>query len=433
MHIKTKLNLLLALAAFCGIASAQTGLSSIQDTLFRADGTRFTGTLNIHWSTFDAANIGTIVQQSRTVQVVNGNLQIQLTPNAGASSPANIYTVNYQSDGFEQFSETWTVPISSGSLRVADVRTGTTTSSGSSAGNQTPIVESSVVGLVADLALRPVKGAGFGTGAVAVINQNGQIETVVGNVGDCVFSDGTTGPCGGQASMFFDAEVPGGIVDGSNDTFTLSNPPSGSSLQLFRNGMYMKAGFDYTLTGSGVQFAAGAVPQPLDTLVANYRVDPASNVGNITGPGVHASGVAQILCNANGHTNSRNISTSLGSCDVPAAAMKPGDRIEIRFAYAHTGTASGFDVSLNWGSTILLSRHGGQQDIAFAGQADASISSAGAQVTIQSWGTILSFLPGILDSTVQNGLKIDLRGSVSNPGSDTIGLTSYTVLRYPAN
>ncbi len=431
--MKTKLQVFLAIAAFCGIASAQTGLSTIQDTLFRADGTRFTGTLYIQWSTFDASGIGTIVQQSRSVPVVNGNLQIQLTPNAGAQSPANTYIVNYQSDGFEQFSETWTVPLSGTPLRVADVRTGATSNSSSSAGNQTPIVESSVVGLVSDLAQRPVKGAGFGTGAVAVINQNGQIETVVGNVGDCVFSDGTTGPCGGQPSLFYDAEVPGGIVDGSNTSFTLANPPSGASLQLFRNGLYMKAGFDYTLTGSGIQFATGAVPQPLDTLVANYRVDPASNIGNISGPGVHASGLAQVLCNANGHSNNRNISASLGSCDIPSAAMNPGDRIEIRFAFAHTGTASGFDVSVNWGNTVLLSRHGGPQDVAFAGQADASMSSAGAQITSQSWGTVLPFLPGILNAPVQSGLKIDLRGSVSNEGSDIIGLTSYTVLRYPAN
>jgi len=98
----------LALAALCGLAfiqagQAQTGLTTIQDTLFEADGTRFSGTLTIQWSTFDAVNIGTIVQQSRTVSVINGNLLVQLTPNAGAPSPANIYTVHYQSDGDQQF------------------------------------------------------------------------------------------------------------------------------------------------------------------------------------------------------------------------------------------------------------------------------------------------------------------------------------------
>src|SRR5206468_1481687 len=129
----------------------------------------------------------------------------------------------------------------------ADVRTGKIASGGTTAGNQTPILESTVVGLLADLSQRPVKGPGFGTGSVAVINNDGQIETAVGSLGDCVFVDGTTGPCGsGSEPVFVDAETPGGLVDGSNRTFTLANAPEGSSLMLFRNGIYTKAGFDYT-------------------------------------------------------------------------------------------------------------------------------------------------------------------------------------------
>ena len=93
---------MLLLAAFCGLAWSQTGLTTIQDTLYKADGTRFNGTLTINWSTFDATNIGTIVQQSRTAQVVNGNLLVQLVPNATATPPAKVYTVNYQSDGNRQ-------------------------------------------------------------------------------------------------------------------------------------------------------------------------------------------------------------------------------------------------------------------------------------------------------------------------------------------
>lgn len=420
-----------AIAALCGIAFAQTGLTTIQDTLFRADGTRFTGTVTIHWSTFDANNIGTIVQQSKSVQVQNGNLQVQLAPNAGAPPPANSYTVQYQSDGLEQFTETWTVAASGQPLRVADVRTGMITTSTAVTGNQTPIVESSVVGLVADLAQRPVKGAGFGTGSVATINQNGQIETVVGNVGDCVYADGTTGPCGSPSAMFFDAETPAGLVDGTNDTFTLANPPSGSSLLLFRNGMNMKAGFDYSLNGSTVQFVPGAIPQPMDTLVANYRVDPSANIGNLTSPPQHNSTLAQVLCSANGTTNTHATAMSLGSCDIPAAALRPGDRIEVRFTFSHTGNASGFDAQLNWGSRTVLARHGGTQDAAVAGQAEASLSSAETQVTVQSWGTVLSFLPGIVSVPTQNGVKVDFQGAVTKEGSDSIALTSYTVLRYP--
>jgi hypothetical protein len=437
--------MIMTAAALCGLAFAQTGLTTIQDTLFKADGTRFSGTLTIQWSTFDSTVAGTVVQQSKSVPVVNGNLQVQLVPNAGAPAPANVYTVHYQSEGSQQFTESWTIPPSVQALTVAAVRTGMIVSSGGSASNSTPIVESAVVGLVTDLAQRPTKGPGFGLGSVAVINQNGQIETASGDVGDCVFVDGTAGPCGSEASAFFDGEIPGGLVDGSNTTFTLANPPSGSSLSLFRNGMYMLAGQDYTLTGSSLEFTPGfPPPQPGDTLVASYRIDPSA--GSLSGiAGAIAAGpapgsgegqsvvMAQVLCSANGRSIGAAAWTSLGSCDIPASRLNPGDRVEVRFNFAHTGSASEFDIQVSWGITTILARHGGRQDAAVVGQAEASLSAAATQVTVESWGTVLGFLPGIVSSPVQSGLRVDLLGQVTNPGSDSISLTGYTVLRYPGH
>jgi hypothetical protein len=437
--------ILLAATVFTGPAFAQTGLTTIQDTLFKADGTRFSGTLTIQWSTFDATNIGTIVQQSKSVDVLNGNLQVQLVPNAGAQAPANIYTVHYQSDGNQQFIETWSVPASATPVTVAAVRTGTLVSAvgGTAAGNSTPIVESAVINLVSDLAQRPVKGPGFGTGSVAVINQSGQIETAVGDVGECVYVDGTAGPCGSQGSQFFDAEIPGGIVDGTNNTFTLANPPSGTSLALFRNGLYMLNNFDYTLSGQTITFVAGGVPQPADTLVASYRIDPGSTSdvvsSNVSSRLVKSATsavrtvTAQVLCSSGGRSNSTAAFMSLGGCDVPAASLKAGDRIEVRFNFAHTGTASAYDLTVNWGSTTVLARHGSKQDSAVAGQAEAAIGGTGAQISVQSWGTALGFLPGISSSPVQAGLRVDFQGRLSTAGSDTVGLTNFTVLRYPGN
>ena len=428
----------LAAALFCGVGFTQTALTTIQDTLFKADGTRFTGTLTIQWSTFDAANIGTIVQQSKVVDVVNGNLYVQLVPNSGAQPPANIYTVSYQSDGSQQFTESWTVPLSATPLTVASVRRGMLTSTGStggSAGNQAPIVESAVVGLVNDLR-SDLKGPGFGSGSVAVINRNGQIEAATGDPGSCVYIDGTTGPCGGQQSHFFDAEIPGGIVDGSNTTFTLANAPSGSSLMLFRNGLYMLSGFDYNLNGSTVTFVPANVPQPMDTLVASYRIDPtASNVVSLVAAAtpLHNTVLAQVVCSGNGTSNNTAGFSSLGACEIPAAALNAGDRIEIRFNFIHTGTVSGFDLAVNWGSVSILARHGATQDPAVAGTAEAAITASGAQISVQSWGTVLTFLPGIISSPVQSGLKVDFQGRISTPGNDSLTLASYTILRYPGN
>ncbi|HVV45304.1 MAG TPA: hypothetical protein VHC72_08850, partial [Bryobacteraceae bacterium] len=275
------------LPVLCGIAAGQNPLTTIQDTLFNADGARYNGTLIIRWSTFDTENPGTIIQQSKTVQVVNGNLLVQLAPNNTAQPPANLYNVFYHSDGNQQYTETWTVPPSATALKVAQVRTGggVNGSGDGSAGGLTGTPESTITNLVSDLNARPIKGPGYGTGAVAVVNQDGQIETVIGNLGDCVFVDGTTGPCTAGLTLpsFVNGEVPSGQINGLNTTFTLANSPAASSLLLFRNGLLLQAGVDYALNGSTIQFTASAIPQPNDTLSAQYRVDPGTG---ITDPGL---------------------------------------------------------------------------------------------------------------------------------------------------
>lgn len=291
---------ILLVSVLCGIISAQSGLTTIQDTLFDADGARYNGTLNIQWSTFDTTNPGTIVQQSKTVQVANGNLMVQLAANNTATPPANVYTVLYQSDGDQQYTETWSVPFSTTPLKITQVRVGTVSGGGAASGlgGGVATTESQVTNLVSDLNARPIKGPGFGTNSVAVVDQNGQIETVVGNPGDCVFVDGTTGPCSNVVlPSFVTAEIPGGAVDGTNGIFTLANAPSGTSLMLFRNGLLLNPGADYSLSGSTIQFASPAVPQPQDALVAAYRLDSglgssgSSNGGSGTGgTGVNGCG-----------------------------------------------------------------------------------------------------------------------------------------------
>jgi len=46
---------------------------------------------------------------------------------------------------------------------------------------------------------------------------------------------------------------------------------------------------------------------------------------------------------------------------------------------------------------------------------------------------VLTLLPAIVTSPLQNGVQINLRADVSKPGSDTVTLTNYTVLRYPSH
>jgi hypothetical protein len=78
---------------------------------------------------------------------------------------------------------------------------------------------------------------------------------------------------GGSGAAFVDNETPSGAINGSNAAFTLAQSPNpAASLFMVRNGVVLLAGgVDYTLTGSAVAFASGAIPQTGDTLRAWYR------------------------------------------------------------------------------------------------------------------------------------------------------------------
>src|SRR5579864_5863611 len=254
------------------MVQAQPRLTTIEDTLYKADGTRFNGLVIISWNSFEADNLANIVSQSLTVKVVDGNFRVLLAPTTD-SNPPTYYSVKYNSEGKVQFEETWVVGAVSTPLRIRDVRASVSSPNPVQPPSQTPIRETDVVGLTGDLGLRPVRGPGFSPGRAAMINSAGGIDAVIGNPSDCVLVDGTTGPCGGNGPVFVDGEILTGIIDGANGTFTLANPPNpATSLVLFRNGMAQKPAIDFTLTASTVQFLAGAIPQPGDTLLAWYRL-----------------------------------------------------------------------------------------------------------------------------------------------------------------
>jgi hypothetical protein len=54
--------------------------------------------------------------------------------------------------------------------------------------------------------------------------------------------------------------------------FTLSQTPSPTtSLEIYRNGLLLSAGVDYTLSGPVITFIT-VVPQSGDTLICSYRI-----------------------------------------------------------------------------------------------------------------------------------------------------------------
>lgn len=59
-------------------------------------------------------------------------------------------------------------------------------------------------------------------------------------------------------------ETPGGTINGINDMFTTSL--AYSFILLFRNGQELKAGVDYTYSGTTITIAAGQIPDTGDSL-----------------------------------------------------------------------------------------------------------------------------------------------------------------------
>src|SRR5438270_617958 len=319
-------------------------LSTIQDTLYKADGTRFNGIVTVTWSSFLTGDQAPIGAQGATIQVVNGELRVQLAPTTTAT-PGTNYSVVYSSQGKFQFGETWAVPPSTSVLRIRDVRVST----GAVIGPPpvvTGVAITDVTGLVNELAARPVKGPAFASSRAAVINSLGAIDAASGNPGDCVRVDGTSGACGtsgngGPLPSFSDNEIPSGLVNGVNTSFTLLYAPSpDTSILLFRNGLRMTKGIDYTTSGNSINFLTVSTPQAGDVLSASYRYG---------GAGSSASPAPQVLCSSVGQGTRSTAATVLGTCVISSGTLASGDRVEIRSDYSHEGTSSGFTVQIAWG------------------------------------------------------------------------------------
>lgn len=421
-----------------GWSAAAPALTTIQDVLYKADGMPFNGTLNISWTSFEAADSSDIVTQMTTVNVIGGNLRVQLVPSSTAT-PAIVYTVTYNSDGLVQFQENWSVPPSATPLRVRDVRVATPSNStggstGSTSGNgnglNSAIPESQVTGLVADLGIRPVKGPLFAAGRTAVVDASGLLEAATGNATDCMHVDGSSGPCGAGTPSFVDGDLLSGIVDGNNTSFTLTAVPAPqSSLSLYRNGVLQEPSLDYTAAGNSIQFLTASTPQPGDTLLASYRTAASSGA---TTPAFSGYSTVQVLCSGSGATVNSSTLISLGSCSIPAGLLAQGDRIEIRFDYAHGGSEGGFSIEAHWGNTVIVHRDATSAETLAAGRADAGVLASNAQLSSETWGTTLAFSANavIAGDAYANGLTINFMGLLAN-GADTLTLNNFTVVRIP--
>ena len=418
---------LLAAMAAATLAAAQPALTIIQDTLYRADGTRFNGTLFITWSAFQAGDTSNIATSNLTVPIISGVLKVSLVPTTNASGGAQ-YNVTFNSRGINQFTQVWAVPPSTLPLRVKDVLVSQGSVVGPAPITSSPVQISDVTGLQNELNIRPLKGAGFNIGRAAVINQSGQIDAASGNLSDCVKVDGSSGPCSGTglSPSFSDAETPQGTVDGSNTTFTLAfSPAPAASLDLRLNGLSLLSGVDYLLANNLVTFFLSSTPQPGDSLTAYYRYASSSNPNSIA---------SEVVCSSIGQVTSQTADSRLGSCTIAPNVLGPGDRLEIRFDYLHTGTTQAFSATVKVGSTVVMSRTGAALESALVGNVGFSIGQGGQVWNAQSWTSTPaeSLTVGTAAESLTAPLTIDFRGNLLAGATDLLNLVDFTVLRHPA-
>lgn len=122
IHIGRALAAISIALAFALAALAQSVTTTVQGTVYLANGQPATGTVQIQWPTFTTAAGQTITAGSTTVTLgSSGSLSVNLAPNQGATPAGLFYTVTYYLSNGATNTEYWVVP-SAASATLAQVR-----------------------------------------------------------------------------------------------------------------------------------------------------------------------------------------------------------------------------------------------------------------------------------------------------------------------
>jgi hypothetical protein len=106
-----------------GCPAQSPTLTTITDTVYRADGSAAAGTLLISWPAFTTADGHAVAAGHTSVTLgANGSFGVQLAPNAGAVPSGVVYTVVYQLTDGTVKSQSWSVGTTSPET-IAQVRT----------------------------------------------------------------------------------------------------------------------------------------------------------------------------------------------------------------------------------------------------------------------------------------------------------------------
>src|SRR5229473_1004332 len=108
------LGLIFAAMAMPAVWAQGPALTTISDTVYRADGTAAAGTALISWPSFQTAEGDVVAAGNLSVKIGPlGAFSVQLVPNIGASPAGTFYVVVYQLDDGTVRKEYWAIPSAS--------------------------------------------------------------------------------------------------------------------------------------------------------------------------------------------------------------------------------------------------------------------------------------------------------------------------------
>jgi Lower baseplate protein N-terminal domain len=201
-------------------------LTTISDTIYRADGTPALGTVLISWPTFQTAEGDAVAAGNLAVTIGPlGAFVAQLVPNVGASPAGTYYVVVFQLDDGTVRSEYWAVPATSPTTIAAIL-----TTPGTGLGNLA-VTEAYVDAAIAPLAVNStvvhLAGSETITGtkqftvppslpapaAASDAANKGYVDTAVGNVGSGAYVPLAGGTMTGPLTLPTDPSAPNQAAD----------------------------------------------------------------------------------------------------------------------------------------------------------------------------------------------------------------------------
>ncbi|MGB8013575.1 MAG: hypothetical protein WCF68_18330 [Terriglobales bacterium] len=222
-----KVAIFLMAALFTTTLQAQgPGLTTISDTVYRADGTAAAGTVLIAWPSFETAAGDAVAAGNLSVTIgPAGAFSAQLVPNVGASPAGTYYVVLFQLDDGTVRREYWSVPATSPTT-IAGVLTTPGTGLGNMAATE-QYVNAAVAALAVDATVVHLAGTETITGAKqfavapslpapAAANDaanKGYVDAAVGNVGSGAFLPLAGGTMTGPLTLPADPAAPNQAAD----------------------------------------------------------------------------------------------------------------------------------------------------------------------------------------------------------------------------